>query len=92
MKKTIIFMILFIMLCVAIIGVSLMYDSIRLRNWLESAEIVEITIRYGDTLDGYWVKYAPKWMSRFEYRDLLIRINNLESYDLYAGQTILIIK
>lgn len=56
--------------------------------WLANREVITITVLPGDSLDGYWVEYAPSWMTREQYRYEIQTLNDMDSCTIYAGDTI----
>ena len=56
--------------------------------WLKTREVITITVLPGDSIDGYWVEYAPDWMTREQYRHEIQTLNDMDSCTIYAGDTI----
>lgn len=60
-------------------------DHIRYSEWEATREVHLIRVESGDSVDGYWAEYAPKWMDRSDYREAFKELNNLNSCYLYEG-------
>ena len=60
----------------------------RYNEWLKNAEIITVIIQRGDTIDGYYAQYAPEWMDRYTYRQLILDLNHMNNCDIYAGDII----
>ena len=61
-------------------------------EWLENGKVIAIQVNPGDTIDGYWAEYAPSFIDRYEWREIILELNNMQSCNLYAGNIIKIIK
>lgn len=74
--------------CIAVAAQRYTDISSEYDTWLQTREVITITVLPGDTIDGYWVEYAPDWMTCEQYRYELQTINDLDSCTIYAGDTI----
>ena len=89
MKKFITTIIFIFALVILILTISsIRADAKRQADWVATREIITIRIKSGDSLDGYWAKYAPEWMSREQYRAELKELNHLTSALIYADDII----
>ena len=93
--KTITFIslsVLFVIIgCIAAFLGRLNYND-RYDEWMKNAEIITVVIQRGDTIDGYYVQYAPEWMDRYTYRQLILDLNHMNNCDIYAGDIIKLYK
>lgn len=60
----------------------------RQNSWEANREVITIKVQSGDTIDGFWVEYAPNWISREQYRAEIMELNNMNSCTLHIGQTL----
>jgi hypothetical protein len=77
-----------IIFSISIATFTIVRDAQAQTDWEHNREIITITVHNGDTLDGYWVQYAPNWMSRDQYLYEIKTLNNMDSCTIYAGDTI----
>lgn len=77
-----------ITLCVVLTTFTIVRDAQAQTDWENNREIITVMVHQGDTIDGYWVEYAPSWMSREQYRYEIQTLNDMESCMLYIGDTI----
>lgn len=63
-------------------------DHMKQVEWEESRETIVITVKSGDTVDGYWAKYAPDWMGREQYREEFKQLNRTNSCGLDVGDKV----
>lgn len=84
MKKFIAFALVAILFMVAFC----IYNHCRYVEWLENREVIEVRVQSGDTLNGIAYEYKPSWMNVSEYSYLILDLNDMDSADLYAGDTI----
>ena len=78
----------FVVLLIAVFCNNIIADARRQNDWEDNKKAITIMVQSGDSIDGYWVKYAPSWMSREQYREEIKELNNMTSAMLYAGGTI----
>lgn len=81
-----------IAIAVAIIATIILFDvirDIRVENFVNNAEIVEISVGGGHGVKHYEGQFRPDFMSIDEYHELIEDLNNLpESGEIYLGQII----
>ena len=77
-----------IIFSISIATFTIVRDAQAQTDWEHNREVITITVHSGDTLDGYWVEYAPSWMSRDQYLYEIKTLNNMDSCTIYAGNTI----
>ena len=77
-----------IALCVILATFTIVRDAQAQTEWENNREIITVIVHSGDTIDGYWVEYAPNWMSREQYRYEIQTLNDMDSCMLYIGDTI----
>lgn len=82
-----------IAIAVAIIATIILINvihNIRVENFINNAEIVEVVVGDGNGLDDYGYQFKPDFMNDIrEYRDIIIELNNLpQSGEIYSGQII----
>jgi hypothetical protein len=63
-------------------------DANRQAEWEESRRVITIRVQRGDTMDGFWVEYAPDWMGREQYRAEIMELNDMDNSSLRSGQNI----
>lgn len=79
-----------IIFCIAIATFTIAQDAQAQTDWEQSREVITITVRSGDSIDGYWAQYAPSWMSREQYRYEIKALNDMDSCTIYVGQSIML--
>lgn len=57
-------------------------------DWEENREVITVKVQSGDTIDGFWAEYSPNWISREQYRNEIMELNNMNSCNIRVGQTI----
>ena len=81
-----------IMITVAIIATIMLVnviDDIRVDNFVNNAEIVEISAGEGHGVKHYEGQFRPDFMSIDEYHQLIEDLNDLpQSGEIYSGQVI----
>lgn len=81
-----------IAIAVAIIATIMLFnviDDIRVENFVNNAEIVEVIVGGGHGVKHYEDQFRPDFMSIDEYHELIEDLNNLpQSEEIYAGQII----
>lgn len=89
MKKLVLALLIIASLATATVSATTIYSTQkRHADWKANRQIITITVRSGDSIDEYWVKYAPEWMDRRDYRYEIKQLNNMDSCMIYAGQTL----
>ena len=89
MKKALTVIVLAVIIAVNVLAATVIVsDSRRQDEWEDTRQAVTICVQYGDTLYGYWIEYAPKWMGYDQYIYELLELNDMESCSIYAGQRI----
>ena len=63
-------------------------DNAQMKEWEQTREVKHIHVESGDSLDEYWAEYAPSWMNRYDYREAIKELNDMDSCALYAGDII----
>ena len=72
-----------------ILGINLHNKEVaRYDDWVANREVITVYISSGDTLDGYYVEYAPDWMDRYTYRAAILELNGMHDCTIYAGDYI----
>ena len=74
--------------CIIFIGAICINNHHRYDTWLENREVIEVRVQNGDTLNGISYEYKPTWMNVNEYSHLILDLNDMDSADIYAGDTI----
>lgn len=92
MKRIIAFTLTIVTIAVAMVIVRNNRHKEMLNEWLENGEVIMICVNQGDTIDGYWVEYAPSFVNRYEWREIILELNGMQNCNLYAGNMIKIIK
>ena len=77
-----------IVFCISVATFTITRDTQAQTDWVQTREVITITVLPGDSLDGYWVEYAPEWMTREQYRYEIQTLNDMDSCTIYAGDTI----
>lgn len=73
---------------IAVIAMPLIYKA-RVNNFVNNAEIVEISVSNGHGLDYYCYQVKPDFIKIDEYRNIIMEQNNLpQSGEIYSGQII----
>lgn len=88
MKKLIIVVVLLIIAVNVLVAAIVVSDFRQQKKWEATRQPISIRIQYGDTIYGYWIKYAPNWMSYEQFLYEIKELNNMTSCSIYAGQTI----
>jgi hypothetical protein len=63
-------------------------DNAQMKEWEQTREVKLVHVESGDSLDEYWAEYAPSWMNRYDYREAIKELNDMDSCALYAGDII----
>lgn len=64
-------------------------DDIRVENFVNNAEIVEVSVGGGHGVKHYEDQFRPDFMSIDEYHQLIEDLNDLpQSGEIYSGQVI----
>lgn len=74
--------------CIAVAAQKHTEATSEYEAWLQTREVITITVCAGDSIDGYWVEFAPDWMTREQYRYEIQELNDMDSCTIYAGDTI----
>lgn len=81
-----------IAIAVAIIATIMLFnviDDIRVENFVNNAEIVEVVVEGGHGVKHYEGQFRPDFMSIDEYHQLIEDLNDLpQSGEIYSGQII----
>lgn len=81
-----------IAIAVAIIATIMLFnviDDIRVENFLNNAEIIEVSVGGGHGVKHYEDQFRPDCMSIDEYHELIEDLNNLpQNEEIYSGQII----
>lgn len=81
-----------IAIVVAIIATIILINvirDIRVENFINNAEIVEVVVGDGHGIKHYESHFRPDYMSIDEYHELIEELNNLpKSGEIYSGQVI----
>ena len=80
------------MLVILIIFIALFKEIFKPTFNENEYDIITIVIQQGDTLTDYYLTYAKENTDRTEYITAIMRLNNLSSSMIYAGDTIKIYK
>ena len=81
-----------IAIVVAIIATIILINvirDIRVENFINNAEIVEVVVGDGHGITHYSSQFRPEWIKVEEYNILITELNNLpQSGEIYSGQII----
>ena len=89
MKRLFVILVLVFTAVLLVITTKVVYaDHVRQTEWENTREVITIYVQSGDSVDGYWVKYAPDWMSKEQYREEFRELNNTSSCALYKGDRV----
>ena len=77
-----------IIFCISVAAFAIARDVRAQNDWEDSRQVVTKMVQHGDSIDGYWVQYAPSWMGREQYRAEIKALNNMDTCNIYAGNTI----
>ena len=47
--------------CIAVAAQRYTETTSEYEAWLQTREVITITVLPGDSIDGYWVEFAPDW-------------------------------
>lgn len=73
---------------IAAIAMPLIHKA-RVNNFINNAEIIEISVGNGHGIDHYCYQVKPDFIEIDEYRHLIMEENNLpKSGEIYSGQII----
>jgi hypothetical protein len=73
---------------IAVIAMPLIHKA-NVNNFVNNAEIVEISVGEGHGVKHYEDQFRPDFMSIDEYHELIEDLNNLpQSGEIYSGQVI----
>ena len=88
MRRKAIYMLCSIALTIAVlIGITnYQTKKIQMQQWIESRDIIVVTVHCGAGIDYYGYKYKPEWMHIDEYREQIKELNGMEDCTLYTGQ------
>ena len=67
-------------------------QQVMMQQWIESREIIIVTVPFGVGLDEYGYHYKPEWMHIQEYRRQILELNGMENCTLYMGQKLKLYK
>lgn len=81
-----------LIITVLIIAVAITFIGGNKSNWKDNCEVVKITICKGDTLSDIAERYKPSGMDYREYVYEIEKLNDMETANIYEGDTILIYK
>ena len=89
MRRLFIILLILISTIIVIAGCrNIQVDAQRQEEWKNSRQVITIVVESGESIDGYWAKYAPEWMGREQYRSEIKELNNMVSAMIYTGQKI----
>lgn len=88
MKKLTVIVVSIIIAVNALVAAIVVSDLRQQTEREATLQPVTIRVQCGDTLYGYWIEYAPNWMSYSQYLYEIMELNNMTSCSIYAGQTI----
>ena len=78
---------------IAIISLFNVIHDVKIDNFINNAEIVEVSVGNGNGLDYYCYQVKPDFIEIDEYRHLIMEENNLpQSGEIYSGQVIKLYK